>query len=411
MIFDVKNYGAKGDGCTFDTKAIQETIDTCSASGGGQVLLSGGTFLIGTIILKTGVDLHLTQDAVLLGSPNCEDYPENNFTQIDSKMLPRERGACLIFAQEAENIGISGKGIIDCNGHHFIKKADDYWMPYERIDAPTPPRVVFFAHCKNVFIEDMTMTNQPAGWSFWIHDCDYVHFDKVKVIANVDYPNNDGIHINSSRNVTISNCCVTCGDDALIVRANNVSLKENKVCEKVTVTNCNLTSHSAGIRIGWINDGVIRNCTFSNIVMTDCTAGISVSLPGRGEERLADEGREDTLVENLSFNNIIMDRQYSCPIFIRIADNKATRCESVKNIYFNNIHSKGHQMPCIEGRKDTFVENIYFSNCSFESVPVAQGDTVLKHGACIYRDGNQYFMQMKYTKNISFNNTTFSCGQ
>ena len=95
------------------------------------------------------------------------------------------------------------------------------------------------------------MVNQPAGWSYWIHDCDYVAFDRVKIFAEVEYPNNDGIHINSSRNVTISNCDITCGDDSIIVRANNASLAENKVCEKVCVTNCNLTSYSGGIRIGW----------------------------------------------------------------------------------------------------------------------------------------------------------------
>ena len=109
------------------------------------------------------------------------------------------------------------------------------------------------------------MQNQPSGWSYWIHDCDYVSFNKCKIIANVQYPNNDGIHINSSRNVTVSNCDISCGDDCIIVRANNLSLAENKVCEKVTVTNCNLTSYANGIRIGWMGDGVIRNCSFSNI--------------------------------------------------------------------------------------------------------------------------------------------------
>ena len=106
------------------------------------------------------------------------------------------------------------------------------------------------------------MVNQPAGWSYWIHDCDFVTCDRLKINANVQYPNNDGIHINSSRNVTVSNCSIVCGDDCLVVRANNASLSENKVCERVVVTNCNLTSYASGIRIGWLNDGVIKNCAF-----------------------------------------------------------------------------------------------------------------------------------------------------
>ena len=82
--------------------------------------------------------------------------------------------------------------------------SDMFWMPYERICDDTPSRVVFFTGCKNVKIVDVTMINQPAGWSYWIHDCDYVTINGIKIDAKLDYPNNDGIHINSSRNVTVS---------------------------------------------------------------------------------------------------------------------------------------------------------------------------------------------------------------
>ena len=411
MNIDIRNTSAVGDGKTMNTSIIQDMIDECSAAGGGSVIIAGGKYMTGTIELKNGVDLHIEADGVLFGSPRCEDYPErDDLTHVNRVMLPRERGACLIFAEEASDISITGKGKIDCNGESFIEKAPEgHWMPYERKNMPTPPRVVFFTGCKNVLVEDVTMVNQPAGWSYWIHDCDYVSFDRVKVLARVDYPNNDGIHINSSRNVTVSNCTVVCGDDSLIVRANNSSLKENKICERVTVTNCNFTSHSAGIRIGWINDGTIRNCTFSNIVMTDTTAGISISLPGRGDKRIPDEGREDTLVENLTFNNIIMDRNYSCPIFIRIADNEHTRCAGVRNIYFNHIYARAHQNIALVGRKNCKLKNIYFSDCNFEVTMPAPDDTVYQHGACIYRDGQLHMPEIRYAEGVHFNNTTFSC--
>lgn len=138
---------------------------------------------------------------------------------------------------------------------------------------------------------------------FWIHDCDFVHFAKCNIISNLNHPNTDGIHINCSRNVTISDCNLICGDDCIIVRANNASLKENKPSEKITVTNCNLTSYASGIRLGWTNDGVIKNCTFSNITMTDTSYGISISLPAPavkdGNIVSADVGRESTLIENI----------------------------------------------------------------------------------------------------------------
>ena len=319
MIFNIKDFGAVADGKTLNTTAIQNTIDACFENGGGQVLVEGGTYMFGTIVLRSNVELHIAANAILLGSPSCADYPEReDVRHVNSEKLPRWRNACYIYCEESENVSITGMGKIDCNGKYFVRTVENptYWT-YERIKAPTPPRVVFFAGCKNVKITDITMVNQPAGWSYWIHDCDYVAFDRVKIFAEVEYPNNDGIHINSSRNVTISNCDITCGDDSIIVRANNASLAENKVCEKVCVTNCNLTSYSGGIRIGWKNDGVIRNCTFSNIVMTDTSVGIDITLPHFifDPERLytADMGREETLIENLSFNNIIMDNVYAEP--------------------------------------------------------------------------------------------------
>jgi polygalacturonase len=248
------------------------------------------------------------------------------------------------------------------------------------------------------------MVNQPSGWSYWIHDCDYVSFDKCKIYAEVQYPNNDGIHINSSRNVTISNCDITCGDDCLVVRANNRSLKENKVCEKVTVTNCNLTSYSGGIRIGWICDGVIRNCTFSNIVMTDTSVGISILLPNF-DPSLPDHGRENTLIENLIFSNIIMDKIYARPIKIAIGQEDG-RCEAIRNVYFNNIRSFGLEFPHLLGKKDCPLETIVFTDCSFEKVSDEMLPNYKQHGAADW-DREKECPMITNAENVIFNNTTF----
>lgn len=412
MIYDVKNFGAVGDGKTLCTAALQQAIDSCAAAGGGRVLISDGRYMSGTIKLRSGVDLHIASNGVLLGSPDCKDYPEpENMLHTTRELLPRERGACFIYAEEAENISITGMGRIDCNGTAFVKKKDEAdWRcwGYERIDAPTPPRVVFFTGCKNVRVKDITMTNQPAGWSYWIHDCDYVTFDRCKIIAEVNYPNNDGIHINCSRNVNVSNCDITCGDDCIIVRANCSSLKENKVCEKVTVMNCNLTSWSSGIRIGWINDGTIRNCTFSNLVMTDTSVGISLLLPGRGKERIPDEGREETLVENITFSNIIMDGINSNPLLIHIAECEHTHVKAIRNLYFSGVRARAAAHPMIFGRKDAIIENLQFSDCTFER----SGPFNRCHGARgiinYYPDYHNGSIVLQYVKNVVMNNTSFS---
>ena len=408
MIYDVRNYGAVGDGKTLNTAAIQKAIDDCASKNGGTVLLEDGTYMTGSIVLRSNVNLHIEQNAVLLGSPNCGDYPEKqNLKNVISENLPRTRNASMIFAEECENISITGMGKIDCNGTRFVREKQGEWTGwrFERIDAPTPPRVVFFAGCRNIKIEDITMLNQPSGWSYWIHDCDYVVFDKCKILAEVRYPNNDGIHINSSRNVTVSNCDIVTGDDCIVVRANNRSLAENKVCEKVTVTNCNLTSYSGGIRIGWISDGVIKNCTFSNLVMTDTVIGISIVLPDFS--KVPDRGREDTLIENLLFNNIVMDKIYGRPIKIYIGQTDGTRCEAIRNIYFSKVVASGLEFPYLCGRKDNKIRNIYFNDCRFECLSDEELPNFRQHGAADW-DRSHGVPIFDNIENIVFNNTNFS---
>lgn len=413
MIFNIKDFGAVADGKTLNTTAIQNTIEACFENGGGQVLVEGGTYMFGTIVLRSNVELHIAANATLLGSPRCEDYPEReDVRHVNSEKLPRWRNACYIYCEESENVSITGMGKIDCNGKAFVRAVENptYWT-YDRIKAPTPPRVVFFAGCKNVKITDITMVNQPAGWSYWIHDCDCVAFDRVKIFAEVEYPNNDGIHINSSRNVTISNCDITCGDDSIIVRANNASLAENKVCEKVCVTNCNLTSYSGGIRIGWKNDGTIRNCSFSNIVMTDTSIGVDITLPHFlfDPEKLftADMGREATLIENLSFNNIIMDNVYGEPVKIQITEHSETKVEAIRNLFFTDIHARGPRGIQLAGRAENHLDNIRFSNCTFEVTDYSAFENREYHGAQKARQSPCGYPNLIYCDRVIFDNVEF----
>ena len=425
-IFDIRDFGAIGDGKTLNTKAIQSAIDAC-AKKGGQVLLTDGVYMTGTIVLKGNVDLHIDRNAVLLGSPDCNDYPEFDKAHVNVQKLPRHRGAAMIYAEECENISITGMGKIDANGYSFVKECEPYhwgWR-FKRLDLPTPPRVVFFAGCKNILVEDITMINQPAGWSYWIHDCDYVNFDKVKILADAEFPNNDGIHINSSRNVTVSNSVISTGDDCIIVRANNISLKENKICEKVTISNCTLTSHTNAIRIGWLNDGIIRNCVFSNLAINETRTGITITLPSRPiNEPLADEGREDTLIENMVFSNITMDSIYLRPVQIEIADSSVTRCAAIRDIRFNAISASGIGFPSIVGRKDCHVKNVRFSGCDFVKLPPSKlsyffdpssskkletGDN--KFGAPsseVLKESEN--LKIKFADNVTFDNSSFSYG-
>jgi len=408
---DLKAYGAKADGKTKCTAVLQKAIDEVSKAGGGRVILRGGTFLVTPFEIKSGVDLHIEADAVLLASPDLADYPEReNPRHYDSAAVPRWRNASIIYADEAENIAISGRGTIDCNGKaHVREKTDPNWkgMQYERI-APrreSLPRVVFFAGCKNVSITDVTMTNQPAGWSYWIHDCDCVKFDRCNILADVRYPNNDGIHINSCRDVTISNCFVETGDDAIIIRANNRSLKENKVCERVVVTNCTLHSWSSGVRIAWSNDGTIRNCCLSNLTIFDTCIGICCVCP-EPSTYSNDYGREPTVVENISFSDIQMDEIYGNAILFNVGKSDAILFGGFRNISFSNVNChKVAEFPYISGSDKAAAENFSFDNCSFERIPIDELPLDYKrHGFA----GTKGLGDEKNTKNIIYNNTRFT---
>lgn len=409
--YDIRDYGALGDGVTMNTSAVQTAIDACAAAGGGRVIVDGGTYVCGSIRLKSNVDLHVTAGSVLSASPVCADFPEKtDLKHVQSALLARARNASFIFAEDCENIALSGRGTIDCNGDKFVVFRGDSahgWL-YKRIDEPTPPRVVFFVGCKNVKVEDVTMTNQPAGWSYWIHDCDYVHIRGINIAAAVDYPNNDGIHINCSRNVTVSDCNITCGDDCIVVRANSVSLSENKVCEKVSVTNCNLTSYSAGIRIGWVNDGTIRNCAFSNIVMTDTTVGISLMLPELSRPQCTDVGREATLIENLTFDNIIMYKICSNSVKIELGESPNVRIDAVRNLYFSNVHASGAEFPMLKGRADARLKNICFNDCDFEITDGKEFPNRLSHGGCTWFDGQFHAPVIRHVDDIRLHNVTWT---
>lgn len=361
----------RSTGRVLQTEKIQKAIDKVSRSGGGTVTISGGVFLTAPVELKSGVNLCIAEGATLLGSPQLADYKDRTEVRhFDTQSLPRWRNIALIYADEAENISITGKGTIDCNGHNFVKaKTGENWTGwwYERTVPvrESVPRAVFFAGCRNVSVRDVTLTDLPAGWGYWVHDCDNVTFNGCSILADVHYPNNDGIHVNCSRDVLVENCDIQTGDDAIVLRANSRSLKENRACERVTVRNCRLRSWSSAVRLGWTGDGVIRNCSVSDVEMYDCSNGISCYLPAfKYIEASNDYGREATLVENISFDNIRMDKIYGSPIYVKVDNCPDTKFEAFRNVTFSNISCHALEKPFFNDRSGGG-KDVKFSGCNF----------------------------------------------
>ena len=154
------------------------------------------------------------------------------------------------------------------------------------------------------------------------------------------------------------------------MRAYTGVLHRKTPCERITVTNCTLTSYCNAIRIGWINDGIMRDCVFSNIAITNSNGGIGIVLPPGRAERLSDQGDDATLIERITFQNIVIDRHYGEPITVKIGeDNLVT---AIRDLRFSNIRAVSQSMPTFMGRADARLQNIALSNCDFVCQPVTE---------------------------------------
>ena len=218
----IVDYGAVGDGATLNTKAIQSAIDRCSAEGGATLVVPKGIFITGAIFLKQGVNLCIETNAVLKGSANTNDYP-----WIPTRIagLEMKWPAALINADSVSNLVLSGEGTIDGSGLRWWK---EYWEArHNQPDGLDPhfkvgrPRLVHIIRSKNITVRDVRMKDS-AFWHLQLTYCDGVTVDNIKVRAPhepVKAASSDGIDIDSTRNVVISNCDIVCDDDAICLKS------------------------------------------------------------------------------------------------------------------------------------------------------------------------------------------------
>lgn len=336
--FGVRDFGAVGDGAAKDTEAVQKAIDACAAAGGGTVFFAPGTYLCGSLHLKSFVTLSLDNGATLLGSPDNNDYDpcEKLDFKNDSDRETTYFHNAFLWGEDLEHVAIVGKGTIDSNRKRRIG-----------------PKAIALKRCRYVDIQDIHIRNIP-NYTISLLGTDWVNIDGV-TIQNA-YA--DGIDPDSCRNVRISNCHIASTDDAIVPKS-SFSLGERRACENITVTNCYLSTVCNAFKLGTESGGDFKNITVSNCVMSGLR---HVGALGG----VALESVDGANVDNVTVTNITMT-DIRAPIFLRLGnrgrDLKEPVPGSLKNVVISNVTAARASFPStIAGIPGHCVEGVILSN-------------------------------------------------
>ena len=238
-----------------------------------------GTFLSGSIYLKSNVELSLGRGATLKASSDKEDYNKADVcVQNSSSKHESASGAHFILCIEQKNVAITGYGRIDGSSPAFIIGPDGKNWPGGQSRIPwRPSQMVYFVECENVRVEGVTLVDSPY-WSCFIHGCKDVKVKNLLVRTRrepVHTHNGDGIDIDSCQDVEISGCDIDTADDCITLRANTARLKVKRPCERIRISDCRLSSPCNAVRIG-VGDGVVRDAVLENLEIYDTRTAVNI---------------------------------------------------------------------------------------------------------------------------------------
>jgi len=265
-VFIVDHYGAKPDGQTVNTVAIQKAVDACSAKGGGVVRFLKGKYVTGTIIFKSNVMIEVAQGAEILGSTSLKDYPHITPKQKTTMDTLQNLTLSIFYAEGVENIGFRGKGLIDGRGKRFRVVGRQ---------LKDRPFVIRIYDSKNILLEDLHLINS-AAWMHQYMNCENLIIQRVK-ISNKGKRNTDGLDIDGCRRVWIRDCDIESHDDAIALKGNSM-----KAMEDVLIENCKLATWWNAFKIGTDTQGdfrriVVRNCTLGGFKKRYSSSGITIA--------------------------------------------------------------------------------------------------------------------------------------
>ncbi|MGE4286971.1 MAG: glycoside hydrolase family 88 protein, partial [Phycisphaerae bacterium] len=378
--FPVTDYGAEGNGDTDCTKAFAKAVEACSEAGGGRVVVPEGEFLTGPIHLKSNVNLHLEEGAVVSFFTNLDDYPLV-FTRYEG--VECINFSPLIYAMEQENIAITGAGTLDGNGSNSnwwrwkwtSKSSIDrlYEFAREKAGVPVEERLFGKAYklrpvmiqpyrCKNILIEGVTIKNSPM-WHINPVLCENITVRGVTIVGHG--PNNDGCNPESSKNVLIEDCYFDTGDDCIAIKSgrNDDGRRVGVASENIIVRDCTMKDGHGGVVIGSECSGGVRN-----VFVEDCLMD-SPNLE-RGL-RIKTNSVRGGVIENIFMRNVDMPQVREAALRINFHYGEGDDGDFppvVRNIYMSGVHCGKSKYPwLIEGYENNPVRDVFLTGCTFEN--------------------------------------------
>ncbi|WP_299552274.1 glycosyl hydrolase family 28 protein [Seonamhaeicola sp.] len=348
-VYNIVNFGAVGDGQTLNTQSIQKAIDQAHQNGGGKVIVPSGTFLSGTLFLKSNVNLHLEIGAILLGSPHIEDYTELSWGHNKDRQPWH-----LIYADSISNVAITGLGTIDGNGEHF-------WEAYEKDDNDNMvvPRwikakeqkvspLIDINHSERITIKDITVKT-GGGWNIHLFNSKIATINSVKVINNIYSPNSDGIDLTGCSDITVSDCFIKTCDDAIVIK----TVADSNESERISVSNCVMETLCVGIKLGAGESYKdMRDISFSNCVFNGTSRFFGLY------------SKNGAVIENIVVNNLTGNTNaklvYNRPIQLMVEKNGKGEVGGIRNVIISNVAAHTDGRILMTSDPDGFLEDIYF---------------------------------------------------
>lgn len=423
--YNASFFGIESNGQTLNTTSIQKAIDYIHENGGGRLVFNVGRFLTGSIYLKSNVSLHLEEGAVIIGSLNPFDYKREGYW------------SAMIFAKDQENIGITGKGLIDGQGYllaqnilSMIHKGvlkDGKSLDKDRPEEGLRPQIIFFKACKNIRVQGVTLMNS-ACWVQQYDQCLNLIIENITVDSK-NYWNNDGIDIVDCDSVIVRNNYIDASDDGICLKSH----VRNFICQNVLVENNTIRSSASGIKLGTYSFGGFKNIRIvNNTVFDTYRSAITIQAVDGG-------AIENILVDSLRSINT------GNVIFLRLGERRTGKKASMKNILISNVYAEvpatkpdeGYNyegpvehMPrnispaSIVGLIDIPIEDVLFKNIEIH-YPGGGNPLFAKVGLdklnevpelvdkypefSMFKELPAWGFYIRHAKNVSFENITITC--